>query len=251
MGLLQSSDSNSHSKQATARRELSHELKALARQTPWSFEELQECHAAFAAQYPDGVIKVTDFVDENVAVLGGPPELWMHVFNLALASDEVTNAANQGVKGGAGHAPISAVTSVAPTDNAPLMSPTDLVGGKGTPAVGLTFANVMLLTRNSQYSATERKLKDAFNFFDVDRDGLITLDDLTVSFTWLFSLACVRRTKIYRNLPADHKVPSRRARHMLEVFDRDRDGVMTQDEFIESCRMDNTLLELVAAIKEQ
>jgi glycine/D-amino acid oxidase-like deaminating enzyme len=60
----------------------------------------------------------------------------------------------------------------------------------------------------------------------------------------------VQRLAAYEQLPQEEREdPGRRARALIMLLDRDNDSLLTQDEFLESCRMDTSLLDMLAAAK--
>ncbi len=115
---------------------------------------------------------------------------------------------------------------------------------------GLTFSHVMIRMHRTLYNPSEQKLKNLFNFFDVNQDGLISLSDLEMAFDWLFQVPLVQQTQAYRDLDQDQRNPKTRANSLLRLWDRDSDGLLNQDEFVEMGRADPDLLELLSALKK-
>ena len=115
--------------------------------------------------------------------------------------------------------------------------------------VGLSFSHVMIALHRTLTNASEMKLKFLFAFFDINKDGLISQSDLETSFVWLFDVPLILETVAYAALPIDQRDPITRAETLLRRWDRDGDGLLNQDEFIEMGRADPTLLELVSALR--
>jgi Ca2+-binding EF-hand superfamily protein len=133
----------------------------------------------------------------------------------------------------------SLVTALDPTDDLEL----------DPRVVGLSFTHVMIRMHRSIYSASEQKLKYLFQFFDVDQDGLISMQDLTTAFTWLFQVPLVQQTEAYEDLPREQRDPVRRAETLMHLWDSDSDQVLNQDEFVEMGRKDPDLLEMLSALR--
>jgi Ca2+-binding EF-hand superfamily protein len=116
--------------------------------------------------------------------------------------------------------------------------------------VGLTFSHCMLRLHRSLFNASEQKLKYLFNFFDVNQDGLISEHDLETAFGWLFQVPLVHQTQAYQDLEEDQRNAKVRAETLMRIWDRDGDGLLNQDEFVEMGRADPDLLELLSALRK-
>jgi Ca2+-binding EF-hand superfamily protein len=115
---------------------------------------------------------------------------------------------------------------------------------------GMTFSHVMIRLHRAQFSPVEKKIKYLFALMDTDNDGLVNVADVTRLLCWMFELHAVQRLAAYEQLPQEEREdPGRRARALIMLLDRDNDSLLTQDEFLESCRMDTSLLDMLAAAK--
>lgn len=257
------------------------ELELLAQNTCWEVEDLREYYHAFMTQYPSGAISRAVFIDQNTRVTGGPPELWAHVFSLIGASHPLM-ATNQPLPGeeqptdrqhDATDSDVDTDDDEADGDEEAMntgrrvtMAPerrdddavhaalrTSYVAGrakrKGPKMDGMTFSHVMVRLYRAQYSPAEKKLKYMFALLDVDKDGLVSLDDLGTMLAWLYEVPAVQKLSAFDEVPDEHREqPSVRARILMALLDRDGDGYLTQDEFLESCRSDNALLDMLTVI---
>ena len=124
------------------------------------------------------------------------------------------------------------------------------IAAGGAATEGMTFSHVMIRLHRAQYSPAEKKLKYLFALLDLDGDGIVASDDLTTVLQWLYELKAVQRLDNFRKLDVeDVKNPRPRAETILTLLDRDHDRLLTQDEFLESCRMDNTLLAMLTVLR--
>jgi Ca2+-binding EF-hand superfamily protein len=295
------------------RKAVERELAVIAENTTYDVEELRELQAAFLAQYPTGFISPDQFVEENVEALGGPPELWTHMFALiattpfkrrrhpasaaaaasakravnaapAAAPSAVGAPAAPSATGGRAVPPPTAAATAAASAAAPgvkgfsslsdrLREVSSGAGGTDEVArarlrtslvaasdmtealeldpmvVGLSFAHVMVRLHRSTYNASEQKLKYLFKFFDVNRDGLLSRSDLETVFGWIFSVPIVQQTRLYLDLTDEQRDPRVRADETIRAWDRDGDGLLNQDDFVDVGRGDPDLLELLNALR--
>uniref|UniRef100_A0A8C6TEZ9 Potassium voltage-gated channel interacting protein 3 n=1 Tax=Neogobius melanostomus TaxID=47308 RepID=A0A8C6TEZ9_9GOBI len=79
-------------------------------------------------------------------------------------------------------------------------------------------------------SVTE-KLNWAFNLYDINKDGYITKEVNIIILSARYTYPCVRD-----NAPSEH------VDKFFQKMDRNRDGVVTIEEFIETCQKDENIM---------
>lgn len=85
-------------------------------------------------------------------------------------------------------------------------------------------------------SVTE-KLRWAFNLYDIDKDGYITKEDMLAIMTSIYDMMGRYTLPGLRDDAAFDHVET-----FFQKMDRNRDGVVTIDEFIETCQKDENIM---------
>ncbi|XP_046716870.1 Kv channel interacting protein 3b, calsenilin isoform X1 [Silurus meridionalis] len=85
-------------------------------------------------------------------------------------------------------------------------------------------------------SVTE-KLHWAFNLYDINKDGFVTKQEMLAIIKSIYDMMG-RYT--YPSVKAD--APFEHVEKFFQKMDRNRDGVVTLDEFIETCQMDGSIM---------
>ncbi|XP_020321847.1 calsenilin-like isoform X3 [Oncorhynchus kisutch] len=89
-------------------------------------------------------------------------------------------------------------------------------------------------------SETE-KLQWAFNLYDINKDGCITKEEMLAIMTSIYDMM-----GRYTSPSVRDDDPSEHVDKFFQKMDRNRDGVVTIDEFIETCQKDE---DIMASIK--
>ncbi|KAM4532613.1 calsenilin-like isoform 1-T1 [Fundulus diaphanus] len=85
-------------------------------------------------------------------------------------------------------------------------------------------------------SVTE-KLRWAFNLYDINKDGYITKEEMLAIMTSIYDMmGRYTSPSIRDDSPFDH------VEKFFQKMDRNRDGVVTIDEFIETCQKDENIM---------
>ncbi|XP_063690565.1 uncharacterized protein LOC134823147 [Bolinopsis microptera] len=79
------------------------------------------------------------------------------------------------------------------------------------------FIQIMLDIENQTPDHKDQELLDAFNVFDIDNDGFISIDELR---------------KVMKNI--DTKITEEELEAMIEAIDEDGDGLVNYEEFIKA-----------------
>uniref|UniRef100_A0A7S1KY38 EF-hand domain-containing protein n=1 Tax=Neobodo designis TaxID=312471 RepID=A0A7S1KY38_NEODS len=115
---------------------------------------------------------------------------------------------------------------------------------------GMSFSHVMIRLHRAHYAPAEKKLKYLFALIDQDNDGVIGEGDVARLLAWMYDLKSVQNLESFQRIPEEQRKDTRlRARAVLTLLDRDHDLLLTQDEFLESCRMDNSLLDMLTVLR--
>ncbi|KAG1941512.1 Kv channel-interacting protein 2 [Pimephales promelas] len=94
-------------------------------------------------------------------------------------------------------------------------------------------AGLSLILRGSMYD----RLNWAFNFYDNDKDGFITKEEMTKILKSIYDMM---GKYVYPSMHDD--VPREHVEHFFQKMDRNRDGVVTIEEFMESCQKDENIM---------
>ncbi|XP_049820537.1 Kv channel-interacting protein 1 isoform X3 [Aethina tumida] len=92
--------------------------------------------------------------------------------------------------------------------------------------------NLSLLSRGS----LEEKLRWAFTLYDINGDGCITREEMTDIVTAIYDLMGKLAEPTIEEDTVKEKVD-----RIFEKMDRNRDGVVTLDEFLECCKQDRDI----------
>ncbi|KAF3702083.1 Calsenilin A-type potassium channel modulatory protein 3 Kv channel-interacting protein 3 [Channa argus] len=85
-------------------------------------------------------------------------------------------------------------------------------------------------------SVTE-KLRWAFNLYDINKDGYITKEEMLAIMTSIYDMmGRYTLPSVRDDSPFEH------VEKFFQKMDRDRDGVVTIDEFIETCQKDENIM---------
>ncbi|XP_077594063.1 calsenilin-like isoform X1 [Stigmatopora nigra] len=85
-------------------------------------------------------------------------------------------------------------------------------------------------------SVTE-KLRWAFNLYDINKDGYITKEDMLAIMTSIYDMmGRYTLPSVREDSPYEH------VEKFFQKMDRNRDGVVTLDEFIETCQKDESIM---------
>ncbi|XP_030211018.1 calsenilin isoform X2 [Gadus morhua] len=85
-------------------------------------------------------------------------------------------------------------------------------------------------------SVTE-KLRWAFNLYDINKDGYVTKEEMLAIMTSIYDMMGRYTCPSVRDdAPVDH------VERFFQKMDRNRDGVVTIDEFIETCQKDESIM---------
>ncbi|XP_054403772.1 calsenilin-like [Pongo abelii] len=81
------------------------------------------------------------------------------------------------------------------------------------------------------------KLKWAFNLYDIDKDGYITKEEMLAIMKSIYDMMGRHTYPILReDAPAEH------VERFFQKMDRNQDGVVTIEEFLETCQKDENIM---------
>ncbi|KAJ7987179.1 hypothetical protein DPEC_G00336070 [Dallia pectoralis] len=81
------------------------------------------------------------------------------------------------------------------------------------------------------------KLRWAFNLYDINKDGYITKEEMLAIMTSIYDMM-----GRYTSPSVRDDDPSEHVEKFFQKMDRNRDGVVTIDEFIETCKKDENIM---------
>ncbi|XP_077442486.1 calsenilin-like isoform X1 [Vanacampus margaritifer] len=81
------------------------------------------------------------------------------------------------------------------------------------------------------------KLRWAFNLYDINKDGYITKEDMLAIMTSIYDMmGRYTLPSVREDSPYEH------VEKFFQKMDRNRDGMVTMDEFIETCQKDESIM---------
>ncbi|XP_014678491.1 PREDICTED: neuronal calcium sensor 2-like isoform X2 [Priapulus caudatus] len=102
----------------------------------------------------------------------------------------------------------------------------------------IDFKEFLLAINVTSSGTPEQKLNWAFKMYDIDNSGTIELSEMTKIIQ-----------AIYEMLGADanqmQDTPEDRAKRIFQKMDENKDGALTQDEFIHGCKSDEDLYKIL------
>ncbi|VDO04665.1 unnamed protein product [Rodentolepis nana] len=90
--------------------------------------------------------------------------------------------------------------------------------------------------------SVDDKINWAFDLYDQDKNGIITLDELTVMLEALYKLVGVIDTS---QLPPGHMTPAQHAAAIFEKLDVNKDGTLSREEFIRGTSGDQNVMSML------
>eukprot|EP01006_Ploeotia_vitrea_P064337 TRINITY_DN87596_c0_g1_i1.p1 TRINITY_DN87596_c0_g1~~TRINITY_DN87596_c0_g1_i1.p1 ORF type:complete len:201 (-),score=25.29 TRINITY_DN87596_c0_g1_i1:129-731(-) len=90
---------------------------------------------------------------------------------------------------------------------------------------------------------SDEKLCWTFKFYDKDKNSYIEYQEMLVLFKAIFKL--VEAVDVQNQLPVDHNAPAKRCQNIFEKMDTDNDGRLSIQEFIDGCKKDPTIMEVM------
>ncbi len=106
----------------------------------------------------------------------------------------------------------------------------------------VSFTEYMMATDMTSKGTPIEKLKWAFKFYDKDNNGSIDMQEMVEAIHTLYSLGSCELTG---------KSLLKRAKAIFDSLDADSDGRITQQEFVQGCLRDKTLVDLLKPLKHR
>lgn len=87
------------------------------------------------------------------------------------------------------------------------------------------------------------KLRWTFKFYDKNKNGYIEFEEMLELFQSIFKL--VEAIDIQNNVVPDQSLPLKRCQALFEKMDADKDNRLSIQEFIEGCKQDSTIMDVM------
>merc|ERR1712062_764763 len=98
----------------------------------------------------------------------------------------------------------------------------------------IDFKEFLLAIDVTSSGSPEKKLSWAFRMYDVDGNGWVDISEMTKIVK-----------SIYGMIGPQSVSPEKRAREIFRKMDRNSDGRVTKEEFVQTCLVDKNLLNLL------
>ena len=93
----------------------------------------------------------------------------------------------------------------------------------------------------------EEKLRWTFDFYDRDGDGFIDHHEMLTVFQSIFKM--VEAVELAQQMPTDQNTPEKRVKCIFDKMDLDQDRKLSLEEFVEGCKADNTIMEVMSLLR--
>lgn len=101
------------------------------------------------------------------------------------------------------------------------------------------FSEFLIAISVTAQGDIRKKLEMAFKIYDIDRNGKIDNKEMEKIITAIYDL-------IGEENRSGENSPSERVKMILKKLDKDQNGFLTKDEFVEGCLEDSFLRSLLA-----
>lgn len=95
----------------------------------------------------------------------------------------------------------------------------------------------------SLYGSREEKMKWAFKLYDLDGDGWITREELA---TVVHSVHCMMGLDSLSSTGGEEMSIEEQVERLFELMDKNKDGVISEEEFLEGCEKDESIKQSLA-----
>ena len=111
----------------------------------------------------------------------------------------------------------------------------------------IDFLEFMIANTLHTEEKTEDKMKKIFNLFDVNGDGKISMKEMETLIQDMLSY--FKANKLMENLPAD--ASEKFSKTIFSQMDKDKDGQISQGEFVRLCLADDHFRSLIMSFWPQ
>jgi len=95
--------------------------------------------------------------------------------------------------------------------------------------------------------SADEKLQWTFHFYDKNGDNYIDHNEMTQIFHSIFKM--VEAVELAQQMPPDQNTPEKRVKCIFDKMDLDQDRRLSMEEFIEGCKADNTIMEVMSLLR--
>ena len=90
----------------------------------------------------------------------------------------------------------------------------------------------------------EEKLRFAFHIYDKDGNGFIEKQEMLSLLQGIFRM--IGKVEIEHSLPLDQNSAEKRCDMIFKIMDKDSNGKLSMDEFLEGCRKDRSIMRALS-----
>eukprot|EP00756_Hemistasia_phaeocysticola_P062262 Hpha_TRINITY_DN5695_c0_g1::TRINITY_DN5695_c0_g1_i1::g.50673::m.50673 len=105
----------------------------------------------------------------------------------------------------------------------------------------ISFADMMNQMAIVARGTMEELLSWTFRFFDKDRSGLIDRNEIERGLSQL--LKTLEGVELAQHMSPNQNTPEKRTRELMRNFDLEKDGRITEEEFVAGCQADPSIME--------
>lgn len=102
----------------------------------------------------------------------------------------------------------------------------------------IDFTELLVAISITAQGDAAKKLKIAFNMYDIDKNGFLDKKEMEQIIEAIYDLVDEEERK-------GQNAPKERVKMIMKVLDKDSNGVLSQEEFVEGCLKDKVLMDLL------
>lgn len=111
----------------------------------------------------------------------------------------------------------------------------------------MSFEDFIAHMATGTRGSADEKLQWTFHFYDKNGDNYIDHNEMILIFHSIFKM--VEAVELAQQMPPDQNTPEKRVKCIFDKMDLDQDRRLSMEEFIEGCKADNTIMEVMSLLR--